>query len=1286
MPEPTPSSSARPSLWNHVVGFFVSNKLVVFTLLGLLVFAGLAFSPFRGGFGDLPRDPVPVDALPDISENQQIVFTQWPGRSPRDMEDQVTYPLTTALLGMPGVRSVRSTSVFGFSSIYVIFEDEIEFYWSRSRVLEKLASLPSETLPEGVSPTLGPDATALGQVFWYTLEPLDEHGNPVPGAFDLHELRSIQDWTVRYALQSVAGVAEVASVGGYVREYHVDVDPKAMLGHGISVTEVARAVSQANLDIGARTLEINQAEYIVRGLGFVESAEDLESVVVATRDHTPIRVGDVARVALGPAMRRGILDKGGAEVVGGVATVRFGDNPLTAIERIKEKLAEIEPGLPRRTMPDGTVAQVRVVPFYDRTTLIHETLDTLSTALIQQLLITAVVVLLAMRHLRSSLLVTVILPLGVLSTFVLMKGAGVDANVMALAGIAIAIGTMVDMGIVFTENIVRHVQAVPPGSDTAAAVRAGASEVSGAVFTSVLTTILGFVPVFGLTGAEGKLFSPLAYTKTFALGSAFLLALVVLPPLAHWILRRPQSGHSGPAWKQLLRRDAVLDWAITSLGAVLLVTGMTLAGLLVMAIGMVRLAEPTLPTRWRPLANASANLLTVAAVTAALTEVWLPLGAEASRLANLLFIAVMIALFMGIFGAFAAIYRPLLRWCLRHRVLFLAANATFVLGGVLAWRGAEPTLRWLPEAAQHSEVHKSLVRTFPGLPDDFMPAFDEGSFLYMPSTTPHASIGQAKEMLQRVDASIAQIPEVETVVGKLGRAETPLDPAPISMFETIVQYKSEYKRDADGRIGRYAVDDQGVFERDTHGDPIPDPDGERLRQWRDHIRTPDDIWDEIVAAGEYPGMTGSPKLMPIKTRIVMLQTGMRSAVGLKIKGPDLETIEAFGLAVESVLKQLPASINPGTVFADRIVGKPYLEIDLDREAIGRYGLSVVDVQNVLQIAVGGKTLTRTVEGRERAAVRVRYMREERDSVEALRRVMVPGKDGEQIPLQQLAEFRYVRGPQMIRSEDTFLNAYVTFDPADGVGDVESVEAAQALLQRRIAEGTLIVPDGVSFRFSGTYENQLRSQKRLAILVPVALAVIFLLLYLQFRRTTTALFVFSGMALAAAGGFYLLWLYGQPWFLDASPFGVDLRALFQVGPTALTVAVWIGFLGLFGVATDNGVIVAEYLHQSFRDSTPRTTAELRERIVEAGARRVRPCVMTTATTLLALLPVVTSTGRGADLMIPMALPTVGGIGLSLVTLLTVPVLFSIPEEFRLWRGSRGLPRIRPDQDGPGESPN
>ena len=1245
--------------WQRLIGFFIGNKLVVFALLALVVLGGLAYAPFRGDFGDLPRDPIPVDALPDVSDNQQIVFTAWPGRSPRDVEDQVGYPLTTALLGMSGVQTVRSTSVFGFSSIYVIFDDDVDFYDSRARVLEKLASLPAGTVPDGVSPTLGPDATALGQVFWYTLEAQDDAGRPVPGAFDLHELRSLQDWTVRYALQGVSGVAEVASVGGFVREYQVDVDPEALSAHGVSVGQVARAVQQANLDIGARTIEVNRAEYVVRGLGFIETAEDLQGVVVTTREHTPIRVRDVAHVTLGPALRRGVLDKGGAEVVGGVVTVRFGDNPMAVIDRLRDKLSEIEAGLPTRTLPDGTVARVRVVPFYDRTALIDETLDTLSSALIQQVLITVIVVLLVMRHLRSSLLVSLLLPLGVLGTFVLMKGAGVGANVMALSGIAIAIGTMVDMGIVFTENMVHHLEATP--DDRLGSVRRGAAEVAGAVFTSVATTILGFIPVFGLTGSEGKLFTPLAYTKTFALIAAFGFAVVALPALAHLVLRGSRNTPRS-ALGALLGRDAMFDWVLVGTGVVLTAMGTTGAGLLVTTVGMLRLSEPAWPQRWRAFAPMLANVLTVLAVAAALTEVWAPLGPAYGRVANLGFIGVMLVLTMGCFSLFRWSYAPLLRWCLRHKGPFLAANLVFVLGGVAAWRGAAPLLSWLPA----SQSRAQLEAVFPGLPDDFMPGFDEGSFLFMPTTTPHASIGQAKEMLQSVDAAIAAIPEVEQVVGKLGRADTPLDPAPISMFETVVNYKSEFRRDARGRIARFAVDQDGAFVTDDEGELVEDAAGQPFRQWRDHIHSPRDIWNEIAQAAQYPGLTGAPELMPIKTRIVMLQTGMRSAVGIKVQGPDLHTLETFGLKLEALLRTIPEAVDPATVFADRIVGKPYLEIDLDREAIGRFGLSVVDVQSVLQVAVGGQTLTHTVEGRERYPVRVRYMREERDSVDALRRVMVTGTRGEQIPLEQLATFRYVRGPQMIRTEDSFLQAFVTFDPATGVGEVQAAQAAQDLIDAKIADGSLTVPTGVSMRLAGTYENQHRSQKRLKVLVPLALSVVFVLLYLQFRRTSTALMVFSGMALAAAGGFYLLWLYAQPWFLDAAPLGIDLRNLFSVQPTAMTVAVWVGFLALFGVATDNGVIVASYLTQSFATDVPSTVEEVRARIVEAGARRVQPCIMTTATTLLALLPVLTSSGRGADLMVPMALPTVGGIGLSLLTLLTVPVLFAIPQELKTLR--------------------
>ncbi len=1255
--------STNERRWEEFSRFFVENKLIVFVLLAVLIAGGLSAAPFAWDLGGFPRDPVPVDALPDISENQQIVFTQWPGRSPRDVEDQITYPLTTALLGIPGVRSVRSASVFGFSSIYVIFEDEIDFYWSRSRVLEKMASLPAGTLPDDATPTLGPDATALGQVYWYTLQAQDKDGNVVPGAFSLEELRSIQDWTVRYALQAVSGVSEVASVGGYVREYQVDVDPEAMLAHKVTIGEVAKAVKNANLDTGARTIEINRVEYIIRGLGFIQKLSDLEDVVIITRRHTPIRVRDVARVHFGPAGRRGALDDGGAEAVGGVVVVRFGDNPLAVIDRLREKIDEISVGLPRRVMDDGTVAAVTVVPFYDRTEIIHETLNTLSLALIQQILITVIVVLLIMRHLRSSFLISVLLPLGVFGTFVAMKYVGVDANVMALSGIAIAIGTMVDMGIVFTENIAQRLDEAPPGADRTRIVPRATGEVAAAVMTSVLTTVVGFMPIFGLTAAEGKLFTPLAYTKTFAIGSAFVFSVIFLPPLAHLILgstSEREDGSSGSRWRPLFQGSAVFDWVIIGCGVALVWMGIVAAGSVTILVGGLGLAALWGSKRYRSLTRTSAVVVAIIAVTVGLTDYWMPLGPGRSLFANLAFVVSMVSILMAIFWLFQRFYRPILTWSLEHKFFFLAGNVLFVLIGLTSWLGVPAVFGWAPNWVQQLPPYKVAESLAPGLKEDFMPPFDEGSFLLMPTTTPHASLGQALEILQTIDAAVAAIPEVNRAVGKLGRAESPLDPAPISMFETVVNYESEYILDSSGHIQTFRYDeDQAEFARDRDGELIPDPDGRPFRQWRDHIRTPDDIWTEVTKAADYPGLTGSPKLMPIKTRIIMLQTGMRSAVGMKIRGPDLETLEAFGLEVEGILKQVP-EIEAKTVLADRIVGKPYIEIAIDREAISRHGLAITDVQDVIQVAIGGLMLTRTVEGRERYPVRVRYMREERDSLEGLKRVLVPMSGG-QVPLEQLADIRYVRGPQLIRTEDTFLNAYVTFDPSKGIGEVESVLAAQRALQDRIESGQLLVPAGVSYYFAGTYENQIRSAKRLMVLVPLALAIIFVLLYLQFRRATTALMVFAGVALAGAGGFLLIWAYGQSWFLNVSLFGIDLRALFHVGETRMTVAVWVGFLALFGIATDNGVIVATYLMQLFRRESPTSISEVRALVIRAGERRVRPCVMTTATTLLALLPILTSPGRGSDLMVPMALPSVGGVVLALVTLFTVPVLYSIGEE-------------------------
>ena len=1238
MTVPVPDERAVPvasSGWAGFLGFFIDNKLIVVVLTGLLVAVGLYVAPFSWDLRGMPRDRIPVDAIPDVGDNQQIVFTEWPGRSPRDVEDQISYPLTTALLGLPGVRTVRSSSMFGFSTIYVIFEDGIDFYWSRSRILEKLASLSAGTLPEGVSPALGPDATALGQVFWYTLEGRAPDGRVV-GGFDLHELRSVQDWTIRYALQSVSGVSEVASVGGHVQEYQVDVDPEALLAYGISLEQVARAVRGSNLDVSARTLEINRAEYLVRGLGFIESARDLEETVIHAREHTPIRIRDIARVTLGPAQRRGALDDAGAEAVGGVVVVRYGENPMEVIARVKKQIARIAPGLPSRTLEDGTVSRVTIVPFYDRSTLIQETLDTLSTALLQQILVTIIVVLIMLRNLRSSLVITSVLPLAVLGAFAAMKWTGVDANIMALAGIAIAIGTMVDMSIVFTENIVDHLRRADGAHDTGRVVARAAAEVAPAVLTSVLTTVISFLPVFALTAAEGKLFTPLAFTKSFAMVAALLVSMVVLPALAHLLIAPVRTARVGD-----LRQFGSLlvhrwrDSLLIAIGLWLL-RWTVLGGLLVLFLGVTRILESLLSESLRRYLRWSENLIAIVTVTVLLTLDWMPLGLERSTGLNLLFVVAIVGGLLGLFALFERIYVPVLRWTLEHKLLALLPPALVVLFGFSVWLGFDRVFDFLPRSVRAAPPIARLADELPGLGHEFMPPFDEGSFMYMPTTMPHASFGQALDNLRDLDAAIQAIPEVERAVGKLGRADSPLDPAPVSMFETVVIYKPEY-----------GVDD----------------DGDRVRLWRDHIRTTDDIWNEIVRAARLRGLTSAPRLMPINTRIIMLQSGMRAPMGIKVFGPDLDTIEAFGRQLELVLKEVP-SIRPDTVFADRVVGKPYLEIAIDRQAIGRYGLSIRQVQNAIQVALGGQTLTRTIEGRARYPVRVRYMREERDSVEALHRVFVPTPGGEQIPLEQLAEIRYVKGPQVIKSEDTFLTSYVLFDHRPGTAEVEVVEQARRYIEERVQAGDLAIPTGVSFRFTGSYENQVRSQKRLRILVPLALVIIFTLLYLQFRRISTALIVYSGVVVCVAGGFALLWLYGQGWFLDFNVAGTPMRDLFQVDTVNLSVAVWVGFIALLGIATDAGVVMATCLAQRFRAAPPTTIAEVRDRAIEAGLRRLRPCLMTTATTALALLPIITSQGRGADVMVPMALPSIGGMSTILMTLFTVPLLYAWVEEARL----------------------
>jgi Cu(I)/Ag(I) efflux system membrane protein CusA/SilA len=1232
---------------NKLIRFCLENKLVVILFSVIVILWGIAVAPFDWESEVLPRDPIPVDAIPDIGENQQIVFTEWMGRSPQDIEDQITYPLTTALLGLPEVKTIRSYSMFGFSSIYIIFKEDAEFYWSRSRILEKLNSLPSGTLPQGISPQIGPDATALGQVFWYTLEGRDADGTPA-GGWDLQELRSTQDWYVRYALQGVDGVAEVASIGGYVKEYQVDVDPDALRTYNIALHEVFDAVRNSNLDVGARTIEINAAEYVIRGLGFIENLDDLRKTVVTQRENIPITLEQIAEIEYGPALRRGALDKAGAEAVGGVVVTRYGENPLAVIKRVKEKIRDISPGLPEKTLEDGSISKVEIVPFYDRSGLIHETLGTLENAVRQQILVTIIVVVIMVLHLRSASLISAVLPLAVLGSFIGMKLFNVDANVVALSGIAIAIGTIVDMGVVLIENILKHLEKAPPEESRLEVVYNACSEVGGAVVTAVLTTVISFLPVFTMEAAEGKLFSPLAYTKTFALLASVIIALTIIPPLAHWVI----AGRYNSKWAKNGLWGGLSILGI--LGAIFISWFPWWLGLAMLCTGIFHLVRSKIPANLDRVILYAFNFLVAVLVALWLAADWSPLGPE-EHLHNILFVLLTIGGLLGFTYLFIRLYSKILTFILAYKTLFLMFCGCILVFGLTIWLGWSKVFGWLPEPIRKSDPYVSMAHSIPGLGKEFMPDLDEGSYLLMPTTMPHASIGEVMDVLRKQDMSINAIPEVESVVGKLGRVESSLDPAPISMIETIISYKSEYKMDEDGRILTFAYNkDSNEFKRDPSGELISDEDGKPYRQWRDEIKSPDDIWSEIVDAASVPGTTSAPKLQPIAARIVMLQSGMRAPMGLKVYGPDLDTLEEVALDIEALLKQVP-SIKKEAVLADRIVGKPYLEIDIDRDAIARYGIKVKMVQDVIEVAIGGKPVTQTVEGRERYPVRVRYMRELRDSIESIKTILVAAPDGTQVPLKELTTMEYVRGPQVIKSEDTFLVGYVIFDKQNGFAEVEVVEQAQEFLNEKVKSGELNIPAGVSYKFTGSYENQVRAEKRLRVVLPIALFAIWLILYFQFKRVAYTLLVFSGILFAWSGGFIMLWLYGQDWFFNIDLLGHNLRDLFQMGTINLSVAVWVGFLALFGIATDDGVLMLTYITQHFKDKKIEPS-ELRQNIVQAATRRVRPAMMTSATTILALLPILTSTGRGSDIMVPMAIPSFGGMLLAILTIFVVPVLY------------------------------
>jgi Cu(I)/Ag(I) efflux system membrane protein CusA/SilA len=1065
-----------------------------------------------------------------------------------------------------------------------------------------------------------------------------------------------------------------------------------MRAANVSLEEVILAIKQSNLDVGARSIEVNKVEYVIRGIGFVKNLNDLENAVIKVMDNVPIYVKNVAHVTSGPALRRGALDKGGAEVVGGVVVVRYGENPLQVIKNVKKKIREISPGLPKKTLPDGSISQVKIVPFYDRTGLIFETLETLNTALFHEILVTIIVILVMVMHLRSSILISGLLPVAILMTFIAMKYLKVDANIVALSGIAIAIGTMVDLGIIVSENILRHLEEADPSESKLEVVYRASSEVGSAVLTAVSTTVVSFLPVFTMQAAEGKLFKPLAFTKTFALIASVIVALTIIPPFAQVLF-------TGKVNSRLIRR--LINVLIISAGFISLIFIAWWIGVLLIFLGVYQQIERRIPENrkdWMPWIT---NGFIIFVVLILLSGDWLPMGVENGLFLNFLFIATLIIGFLIMFHFFKKYYGDILRWALEHKILFLSLPATVLFLGILIWLGFNSIFGWIPQPIRAFAPISYVAHQFPGLGKEFMPSLDEGSFLYMPTTMPHASIGEALDVLKKQDMGFNAIPEVSSAVGKLGRVDSPLDPAPISMIETVINYKDKYLKDENGRLLTFKYDEDSTdFFRNLEGTPILAADGESyrvkgafirddqeqlirdgggypFRLWRSAldpglnegrqawsgINSPQDIWDEIIKAGNIPGATSAPVLQPIAARIVMLQSGMRAPMGIKVKGPDLPTIEKVGLDIERFLKKVP-SIEANTVFADRIVGKPYLEIEVDRNSIARYGIKLNKVHEIIEVAIGGKRITTTVEGRERYPVRVRYLRELRDNIESLERILVPAPGGAQIPIIQLAEIKYRRGPQMIKSEDTFLIGYVIFDKKPGYAEVEVVEQAQHFLKENIEAGEFNLPAGVSYTFAGSYENQIRAQKRLSVILPLALFIIFMILYFQFRSVSTSALVFSGIAVAWGGGFIMLWLYAQPGFLDFSIFGLNLRELFQIRPFNLSVAVWVGFLALFGIASDNGVIIATYLKQIFEKRNPQNIADIREATIEAGLRRVRPALMTTATTVLALIPVLTATGRGADIMVPMAIPSFGGMVFAMVTLFVVPVLYAVIKESHL----------------------
>ena len=1110
---------------------------------------------------------VPMDAIPNVGENQVIVLTEWMGRSPKDIEDQITYPLSVTLQAVPGAKSVRGKSMFGFSFVQVTFADSVDFYWARSRVAEQLTTVSD--LPKGVTPKLAPDATALGQVFYYVLEP--------PPGMNLAEVRSKQDFFIKYALQSVEGVAEVASVGGYERQYQIEVDPEKLRYHNVPLSKLVEAVKGSNIDVGAKTVESGGMEFLVRGKGFIgtdkteaETLGQIESTVVITRDGVPVRVRDLAQVQIGPAFRLGALDFNGQEAVGGMVVMRFGENPREVITRVKEKITALEPEL------EGT--KIRGV--YDRSLLIDETVGTLSEALMQETLITIAVMILFLLHFRASLIVAVTLPMAVLMSFIAMKTFGVDANIMSLAGIAIAIGTMVDMGIIILENIYDalaewEANGSPGGTEQRVTViRTAAGEVVPAVVTAVCTTIVSFLPVFCLTGRDYKLFAPLAWTKSFAIAASLIVAVTVLPMLCRVFLKSARA----PRWAG----------------------GLAAIGMACLAASLSHFVWGSHLEEWMSIdlvwITASAGLIGLVLGWWLTRERIRPIDQNlASRGVRLL-------------------YGARLRFALNNKLLMMALPVFIVILGLGAWLGLPTVLRPLERFSKslgtdlnETPGYVEAKHAFPGLKSDDWIALDEGSWFYMPSLYPAASFAQSMQVLQTQDTLIKQIPEVSNVLGKIGRVDSALDPAPPAMIETYVMLKP----------------------RD---------------QWREGM-TERKIWDEINRVATLPGITPASPLQPIEGRIVMLQSGIKASMAVRIYGDSLKGLSKAAFAVADHLKKHHL-VNAGTVNPDIVLGKPYFEFDVDRKEAARFGMSTAMVNQVVAAGLGGVDVTTTVEGRERYPIQVRFHRDVREYIDELPKVPVVTHTGEVVRLDRLAQVSTSWGPGAISSEDARLVAHVAFSPNESAGDLETVEAVMQSLRSARESGELIFPEGhFEMQPVGSFQNQIEANNRLMWIIPIVILINLLIIYLDFRNLPISLAVFTGIPVSFAGGMILV-----------AVMGVEMNT-----------AVWVGFIAVFGLAIDDGVVMATYIKQVLDRRQIRTVEDIRSAIYEAGLKRIRPCMMTTITTLAALMPVMMATGRGADVARAMALPVFGGMLVEPFASFIVPTLYCAYMEFRLKTG-------------------